>query len=178
MTDRNKIIEQYPLADALDLVPAQWAAISGVELSVVEALSKDPTFLEEIEVEKLRAEVDGRLLTPKARRIVLKALKQIESQLDGMDPFEAAEMLKHMQRILDAEDRREAAKLNKVENLTTVHWTINGAQVTMEVAPPAPGELQILEDDRVEVAQVAPAPATQLLLFECTPLPIEGDAHD
>lgn len=178
MNDRNKVTKAYPLADALNLEPAQLATISGVELSVVEALSKDPTFLEELEAEKLRAESDGRLLTPKARRIALKALKLIDSQLDGMDPFEAAEMLKHMQRLLDAEDRREAAKLNKVENLTTVHWTINGAQVTMEITPPAPGELQVLEDDRVEVAQVTTAPATQLLLFECTPLPIEGAEHE
>lgn len=178
MNDREKLTRAYPVANALGLESEQWAAHAGVELAALETLTNDPAFMGGLDTENLRAEIDGRLLTPKARRIALKSLNLIESQLGAMDAFEAAEMLKHMQRLLDAEDRREAAKQNKGENLPVINWVITGGNVTFDVthATPAPIEVETLQVVQDVTAKLGPE--TMSLKFDCTPLPIEGGTYD
>jgi hypothetical protein len=178
MNDREKLKAAFPVADAMGLEPKQWAAHSGVDVSVLTELANDDSFLAEIETEKKRAEIDGSLLTPKARSIALKALNVIASQLDDMDAFEAAEILKPMQRLLDAEDRRQAAMLDKADSLPIVHWVINGGNVTIDVIPGRPAAL---ESETAWVSQDAPKPKLQepmtVFKFDCVPLHIEGGSN-
>jgi hypothetical protein len=178
MNDREKLTAGYPFANALNMESEQWAAHAGVELAALETLTNDPAFMGGLDAENLRAEIDGRLLTPKARRIALKALHLIESQLEGMDAFEAAEILKHMQRLLDAEDRREAAKQHKAENLPVVHWTIIGGNVTFDVTPATPASIEVEPLQAVQDIAAKPTPDAIALNFDCTPLPIKGEQYD
>jgi hypothetical protein len=163
-SSRSRLVSTYPLADSLGLEPKQWCEQAGVPLAELNSLMRDSTFFAELEAEKLRAELDGRLLTPKAQRIALKALSVIETQIEGMDPFEAAEMLKHVHRILDAYDRREAAKQMAPESLLTVSWVINGGAIKCSVQPPLP-ERTGAPSQPIDVEVVNATPRCRTLSF-------------
>jgi len=174
MNDCEKLKKAFPLADAYDHEPEQWAALAGVDISALDGLAEQTGFIEELNAEKLRAEIDGRLLAPKARRIALKALNLIEKQLEGMDAFEAAEMLKQVHRILEAEDRRQAAKRETKENLPLVSWVIHTHGVTYDVQPPRPELIEVEPQRDVPDESTTKTDDSAVFRFDCTPLVIEG----
>lgn len=128
----DQIRQQFPLANLLNADEALLAAIAGVTQTDVERLGNDPAFLKSLSAEIPKAELDGRLLKPLANIIMTKALNRIREHIESVDPVEAAELMKAVQRVLDAADKRDALVKDKYADLKMVNIII-GSNMSMAV---------------------------------------------
>jgi hypothetical protein len=168
---RDRIKAAFPLVNRLDGDESMLAAYSGVTIEDVERIGKDADFVAELETEISNAETAGRLAAPIAHLLLLKGLDRIRKQIDTLDAFEAAEVMKPLQRIVDAADRRQALSKNKYADLPMVNIVI-GSNMSVTATPVVsdfPGAATATAAQDVEIkpsACVTPVPQIQTLTFE------------
>ena len=127
---RRKVLEVYPLAAKRDYDDATLARLAGVSTADLERLGEDPECVQALADELRAAENDGRLLKSTAMLLMGKALDRIGEQIDTMDAFEVPEVMRPIQKYLDAADRREALLKDKYADLPMVTIII-GSNMTV-----------------------------------------------
>ncbi len=135
------LIANYWKAADLPNGEAALAAICGTTPEAIEITLLQPGMLARAEAAHIKAEVEGKTMHPLAQRIALKLLKRIDAQADGVDAFEAVELMKPINRILENADRVRLAEKEKDANagLPVFNFVFNngGIQATrvFEVDP-------------------------------------------
>lgn len=98
---------------------------AALEMTVEDANAFVSQHLTEITAEAIRYQLSGKSNAPKAYRIIGKLLDRIEAVAGEVDAFEAADLLKHVMRIIEADDRKKLAEKDKRDNLPIFHININ-----------------------------------------------------
>jgi hypothetical protein len=85
-----------------------------------------------------RMAIKGNLLEPKARKLAQKLLDRMLTDVDSLDPLEAADLIKHPLRIIENADRvRQAQKADPYANLPVFNFIIHRDGISAELAEPA-----------------------------------------
>ena len=147
----KKMIAAYPQAADMPNGEAFMAAVCDVTQEEIEARLACPELLARMEAAKIKAEASGKDITPLAQRIARKLLYRIDAQADDVDAFEAVELMKPINRILENAERVRLAEREKDEyaNLPTFQFNfINGIQATLV---PRPVPVETIEVDAISV---------------------------
>ena len=183
---RDRMLSAFPQAVKLGYGPDKLAALVGTTEDECARFGEDPEFQIKLAAEITKAETDGRLLKPMATMLLQKVLERINGQIGEMNAFEAAEVAKPLQRILDAADKRDSlAAKDRYDGLPMLNITI-GSNMSMQVVTVE--ELGTVEADATDVvAKIKPAAAPDVedfgppvdafaLLSSAKPMPEhEGD---
>lgn len=127
-TTRDADDETKQLIEAVAINnPASSAELAAI-LKTTEPLANAFAALhfEAIQLERIRAKMDGRASVAAAQRIVEKALSKINDELDSADGHDASELVKPALRILEANQKERLATRETYDNLPVFNITING----------------------------------------------------
>ncbi len=123
--DANRIIKA--LAEINPESGAELAALA--DMSETKAIAFAMEHSDAIKAERIRARLSGRAHIATAHRLLGKAFERIDAQLDSADGFEAVELIKPVQRALEAAEKARLAERDKTEHLPVFHITINAGGV-------------------------------------------------
>ena len=146
-TDKKKMIAAYAVSSRLPNAVEVMAAAAGLSTEHVLSLLECPQFAADAEAARINAEASGKDIEIQARDAQRKLVSRISDQAEDVDAFEAAELLKPINRILENAERVRLAEREKDEwaNLPTFQFNfINGIQATLV---PNPVVLETIEDD-------------------------------
>lgn len=137
-TDNIKMIAAYAVSSRMPNAVEIMAAAAGVAPEHVLARLECPQFAADAEAARINAEVSGKDIEIQARDAQRKLVSRISDQAEAVDAFEAAELLKPINRILENADRVRLAEREKDEyaNLPTFQFNfINGIHATLVTEP-------------------------------------------
>ena len=132
---RQRAVDAFPVATAADLEHAGWAGVAGVSVDALDAWLADPAFLRECKAAAAAALLSGSAEMPRLNKLAADLLSRIEEGVAGLDPFEAADLLKVVSRLREHRDRVRLAEADQYENLPMVIINI-GLGVSTKVVPP------------------------------------------
>lgn len=121
---------------------AELAALA--EMSEPQAIAFTGLHSDAIDAEATRARLNGKANVAKAHRIVGKALDKINAGLEGIDAFDAAELMKPALRVLEASEKARLAERDDTARLPVFHITINKGAMQMHAVDP--DTMQIIDD--------------------------------
>ncbi|MGJ7508644.1 hypothetical protein [Variovorax sp. GT1P44] len=123
----DDIERMYPEVAYLNDAEVVLAAKCGVSLAEVEAVLDLPEMAARLDAAEARAHADGLLVVPLARRVAVKLLQRIDAQADTVDAFEAAELMRPINRILENAERVRLAERTGDENLPVFNFIFGAA---------------------------------------------------
>lgn len=130
------------IAEGAPQSPAELAALA--ECSEALATAFAVLHSDAIDAEATRARLNGKANVAKAHRIVGKALDKINAGLEGIDAFDAAELMKPALRVLEASEKARLAERDDTARLPVFHITINKGAMQMHAVDL--DTMQIIDD--------------------------------
>jgi len=131
IAERIRLVAEYD-------PPNMSGVASLLDLTLADAADFVATHAAAIDATAERMAITGTLLEPKARKLAHKLLDRMLSDVDSLDPLEAADLIKHPLRIIENADRvRLAQKADANANLPVFNFIIHRGGITAELVEPA-----------------------------------------
>ena len=131
VAERIRLVAEYD-------PPNMSGVASLLDLTLADAADFVATHAAAIDATAERMAITGTLLEPKARKLAQKLLDRMLSDVDSLDPLEAADLIKHPLRIIENADRvRLAQKADANANLPVFNFIIHRGGITAELLEPA-----------------------------------------